>query len=124
METNNLLQSEIDGLGSRIKWMETDVIKIRDLVQMVRRSVETDVDESLKTVLNIVGEDCEKILNNDIPDLNKVISKLEKLSEVPEVKTRQRRSSTSRKTRTKKSDSVVDIVDTMIDKEKDRKSVV
>ena len=118
METNNLLQSEIDGLGSRIKWMETDVIKIRDLVQMVKRSVETDVDESLKTVLNIVGEDCEKILNNDIPDLNKVISKLEKLSEVPEVKTRQRRSSTSRKTRTKKSDSVVDIVDTMIDKEK------
>lgn len=118
MEANNLLQSEISGLDSRIKWIETDVIKIRDLVSMLKRSVETDVDESVKTVLSIVGEDCERILVNDIPDLNKVITKIEKLSEVQETKPRQRRSSTNRKPRTKKEDSVVDIVDTMIDKEK------
>lgn len=118
MEANNLLQSEISGLDSRIKWIETDVIKIRDLVSMLKRSVETDVDESVKTVLSIVGEDCERILVNDIPDLNKVITKIEKLSEVQETKPRQRRSSTNRKPRTKKEDSVIDIVDTMIDKEK------
>ena len=118
MEANNLLQSEISGLDSRIKWIETDVIKIRDLVSMLKRSVETDVDESVKTVLSIVGEDCERILVNDIPDLNKVITKIEKLSEVQETKPRQRRSSTNRKPRTKKENSVVDIVNTMIDKEK------
>lgn len=118
MEANNLLQSEISGLDSRIKWIETDVIKIRDLVSMLKRSVETDVDESVKTVLSIVGEDCERILVNDIPDLNKVITKIEKLSEVQETKPRQRRSSTNRKPRTKKEESVVDIVDTMIEKDK------
>lgn len=118
MEANNLLQSEISGLDSRVKWIETEVVKIRDLVSMLKRSVETDVDEAVKTVLSIVGEDCERILVNDIPDLNKVITKIEKLSEVQETKPRQRRSSTNRKPRTKKEESVVDIVDTIIEKDK------
>ena len=117
MEANNLLQSEVNSLDSRVKWIEADVVKVRDLVYMLKRSVENEEDQSLKTVLDIVSEDCENILVNDIQELNKVITKIEKLSEVAETKTRQRRSSTNRKPRQKKEEKVVDLVDTVIEKE-------
>ena len=117
MEANNLLQSEVNSLDSRVKWIEADVVKVRDLVYMLKRSVENEEDQSVKTVLDIVSEDCENILVNDIQELNKVITKIEKLSEVAETKTRQRRSSTNRKTRQKKEEKVVDLVDTVIEKE-------
>lgn len=117
MEANNLLQSEVNSLDSRVKWIEADVVKVRDLVYMLKRSVENEEDQSVKTVLDIVSEDCENILVNDIQELNKVITKIEKLSEVAETKTRQRRSTTNRKPRQKKEEKVVDLVDTVIEKE-------
>lgn len=124
----NLMLGEVNDLGSKLKWIETDVVKVRDLVSMVIRSVETNEDESLKTVLNIASEDLDSILVNDIYELNKVITKIEKLSETEVNKPRQRRSASNKdvkskdsktsavkRSRSKKKDNIVDIVDTVIE---------
>lgn len=124
----NLMLGEVSDLGSKLKWIETDVVKVRDLVSMVIRSVETNEDESLKTVLNIAAEDLDSILVNDIYELNKVITKIEKLSETEVNKPRQRRSASNKdvkskdsktsavkRSRSKKKDNIVDIVDTVIE---------
>lgn len=124
----NLMLGEVSDLGSKLKWIETDVVKVRDLVSMVIRSVETNEDESLKTVLNIASEDLDSILVNDVYELNKVITKIEKLSETEVNKPRQRRvagnkdvkskdskTSTVKRSRSKKKDNIVDIVDTVIE---------
>lgn len=124
----NLMLGEVSDLGSKLKWIETDVVKVRDLVSMVIRSVETNEDESLKTVLNIASEDLDSILVNDIYELNKVITKIEKLSETEVNKPRQRRSASNKdvkskdsktsavkRSRSKKKDNIVDIVDTVIE---------
>ena len=124
----NLLVSEVSDLGSKLKWIETDVVKVRDLVSMVIRSVETNEDESLKTVLRIASEDLDSILINDVYELNKVITKIEKLSETEVNKPRQRRSASNKdvkskdskksavkRSRSKKKDNIVDIVDTVIE---------
>jgi len=117
-ELNNLLQSEVNSLDSRVKWIEADVIKVRDLVYMLKRSVENEEDQSVKTVLDIVSEDCENILVNDIQELNKVITKVEKLAESVEDKPK-RRTNTNRKPRKQAENKTVDMVDKIIEKEKE-----
>lgn len=117
-ELNNLLQSEVNSLDSRVKWIEADVIKVRDLVYMLKRSVENEEDQSVKTVLDIVSEDCENILVNDIQELNKVITKVEKLAESVEDKPK-RRTNTNRKPRKQVENKTVDMVDKIIEKEKE-----
>lgn len=117
MEANNLLQSEVNSLDSRVKWIEEDVVKVRDLVKLLIAGQKDEDNQSIKTVLELVAEDVESILVNDIQEINKVITKIEKLSEAAETKTRQRRSSTNRKPRQKKEEKVVDLVDTVIEKE-------
>ena len=121
---NNLIASSVSDLDSKLKWIETDVVKVRDLVSMVIRSVETNEDESLKTVLNIASEDLDSILVNDIYELNKVITKIEKLSETEVDKPKQRRRTVKKddksgedvkRSRNKKKDNVVDIVDAVIE---------
>lgn len=120
----NLMLGEVSDLGSKLKWIETDVVKVRDLVSMVIRSVETNEDESLKTVLRIASEDLDSILINDVYELNKVITKIEKLSETEVAKPKQRRRTVKKddksgedvkKSRNKKKDNVVDIVDAVIE---------
>lgn len=118
MEMNNLLQSEVNSLDSRVKWIEADVIKVRDLISMLKRSVENEEDQSVKTVLDIVSEDCENILVNDLQELYKVITKVEKLAESLEDKPK-RRTSTTRKPRKQVENKTVDMVDKIIEKEKE-----
>lgn len=118
MEMNNLLQSEVNSLDSRVKWIEEDVVKVRDLVKLLIAGQKDEDNQSIKTVLELVAEDVESILVNDLQELNKVITKVEKLAESVEDKPK-RRTNTNRKPRKQVENKTVDMVDKIIEKEKE-----
>ena len=69
MEMNKLLLDGIEELDIRIGWVRTDAIEINNLVILIMRSVERDVDNSMKLVLSMLSEKIDKLLAADIQDL-------------------------------------------------------
>lgn len=117
MEANNLLQSEVKGIGSRIEWLRKDVDDVSNVLKLLRRSEQNNDDQSILMVLDIMKEKLECIVVNDIPELDKIASKIEKLAESVEDKPKQRRS-TNKRPRKQAESKTVDLVDTIIEKEK------
>lgn len=69
MEMNKLLLDGIEELDIRIGWVRTDAIEINNLVNLIMRSVERDVDNSMKLVLSMLSEKIDKLIEADIQDL-------------------------------------------------------
>ena len=120
METNNLLLGEISGLDSKLKWIETDVNEVNNVLRLLIASQENESDNSVKIVLELIKEKVQNILVNDIVEINRNITKIEKLADsLNEVqsktnKTSKSGSSTVRRPR-KKNNIVIDIVDKQLD---------
>lgn len=117
METNNLLLSEISGLGSKVKWIETDVTEVNNILRLLIASQENESDNSLKIVLELIKERTENILVNDIVEINRNITKIEKLADsLNEVTSKPKRNTKNNSTSSRRSkNKVVDIVEKQLD---------
>lgn len=117
METNNLLLSEISGLDSKVKWIETDVTEVNNILRLLIASQENESDNSLKIVLDLIKERTENILVNDIVEINRNITKIEKLADsLNEVTSKPKRNTKNNSTSGRRSkNKVVDIVEKQLD---------
>lgn len=117
METNNLLLSEISGLDSKIKWIETDVNEVNNVLRLLIASQENESDNSVKIVLDLIKEKVENILVNDIVEINRNITKIEKLADsLNEVTSNKKRNTKNNSTSSRRSKTkVVDIVEKQLD---------
>lgn len=117
METNNLLLSEISGLDSKLKWIETDVNEVNNVLRLLIASQENESDNSVKIVLDLIKEKVENILVNDIVEINRNITKIEKLADsLNEVTSNKKRNTKNNLTSSRRSKTkVVDIVEKQLD---------
>lgn len=117
METNNLLLSEISGLDSKVKWIETDVTEVNNILRLLIASQENESDNSLKIVLDLIKERTENILVNDIVEINRNITKIEKLADsLNKVTSKPKRNTKNNSTSSRRSkNKVVDIVEKQLD---------
>lgn len=117
METNNLLLSEISGLDSKLKWIETDVNEVNNVLRLLIASQENESDNSIKIVLDLIKEKVENILVNDIVEINRNITKIEKLADsLNEVTSNKKRNTKNNSTSSRRSKTkVVDIVEKQLD---------
>lgn len=117
METNNLLLSEISGLDSKVKWIETDVTEVNNILRLLIASQENESDNSLKIVLELIKERTENILVNDIVEINRNITKIEKLADsLNKVTSKPKRNTKNNSTSSRRSkNKVVDIVEKQLD---------
>ena len=117
METNNLLLSEISGLDSKLKWIETDVNEVNNVLRLLIASQENESDNSVKIVLDLIKEKVENILVNDIVEINRNITKIEKLADsLNEVTSNKKRNTKNNSTSSRRSKTkVVDIVEKQLD---------
>ena len=117
METNNLLLSEISGLNSKLKWIETDINEVNNVLRLLIASQENESDNSVKIVLDLIKEKVENILVNDIVEINRNITKIEKLADsLNEVTSNKKRNTKNNSTSSRRSKTkVVDIVEKQLD---------
>lgn len=122
METNNLLLSEISGLDSKLKWIETDVNEVNNVLRLLIASQENESDNSVKIVLDLIKEKVENILVNDIVEINRNITKIEKLADsLNEVTSNKKRNTKNNSTSSRRSKTkVVDIVEKQLDDNEDK----
>ena len=122
METNNLLLSEISGLDSKLKWIETDVNEVNNVLRLLIASQENESDNSIKIVLDLIKEKVENILVNDIIEINRNITKIEKLADsLNEVTSNKKRNTKNNSTSSRRSKTkVVDIVEKQLDDNEDK----
>ena len=117
METNNLLLGEISGLDSKLKWIETDVNEVNNVLRLLIASQENESDNSVKIVLELIKEKVQNILVNDIVEINRNITKIEKLADsLNEVTSNKKRNTKNNSTSSRRSKTkVVDIVEKQLD---------
>ena len=117
METNNLLLGEISGLDSKLKWIETDVNEVNNVLRLLIASQENESDNSVKIVLELIKEKVQNILVNDIVEINRNITKIEKLADsFNEVTSNKKRNTKNNSTSSRRSKTkVVDIVEKQLD---------
>ena len=122
METNNLLLSEISGLDSKLKWIETDVNEVNNVLRLLIASQENESDNSVKIVLELIKEKVQNILVNDIVEINRNITKIEKLADsFNEVTSNKKRNTKNNSTSNRRSKTkVVDIVEKQLDDIEDK----
>lgn len=122
METNNLLLGEISGLDSKLKWIETDVNEVNNVLRLLIASQENESDNSVKIVLDLIKEKVENILVNDIVEINRNITKIEKLADsLNEVTSNKKRNTKNNSTSSRRSKTkVIDIVEKQLDDIEDK----
>lgn len=118
---SNLLEMQIKSVGSEVVFIEESLQRIYNLLNRLILSERDNVDVSMTTMLKILQEETDVLLSNEIVNIHKCIDRCEKclMDEHNKPKrTSQRKTTASRKPRVKKTPDVVDMVDTILDKEK------
>lgn len=123
-ELINVMSGQLEEVNSGIAWIGNDLKEVTELVELLKDSQALSENKSIHTMCCMVVEKLEKISSDDILDVNKAITKLNKsvndlmIETVNKKAARGTRSTTKRGTRKNSVTKVVKIDDSVVDKSK------
>ena len=77
-EIINLLSSQSEEINNGIAWLGNDIKDVTELVELLRDSQALSENKSMHTMCCMIVEKLENIRNDEMLDINKSISKLNK----------------------------------------------
>lgn len=121
-EIINLLAGQTEEVSTGITWLSNDLKEVTELVELLKDSQALSENKSIHTMCCMVVEKLEKISSEDVLDINKSITKLNKSVNELVIETVNKRSSRSTKSTTKRGTrktpdkKIVKIDDSVVDK--------
>lgn len=121
-EIINLLAGQTEEVSTGITWLSNDLKEVTELVELLKDSQALSENKSIHTMCSMVVEKLEKISSEDVLDINKSITKLNKsvndliIETVNKKSSRSTKSTTKRGTRKTPDKKILKIDDNVVDK--------
>ena len=123
-EIINLLAGQTEEVNNGIAWLSNDLKEVEQLIQLLADSQVLNENKSIHTMCSIIIEKLEKISSDDMLDINKAITKLNKsindlmIDSVNKKSTRGTRTTAKKGTRKTTDKKIVKIEDSVVNESK------
>ena len=123
-EIINVMSSQVEEVSSGIAWLSNDLKDVTELVELLRDAQALSENKSVNTMCCMIVEKLEIIRNDEMLDINKSVSKLNKsindlmIESVNKKTTRGTRATTKRGTRKNAEKKIVKIDDSVVNEPK------
>lgn len=123
-EIINVMSSQVEEVSSEIAWLGNDIKDVTELVELLRDAQALSENKSVNTMCCMIIEKLDNIRENDMLDINKSVTKLNKsindlmIESVNKKTTRGTRATTKRGTRKNAEKKIVKIDDSVVNESK------
>ena len=123
-EIINVMSSQVEEVSSGIAWLSNDLKDVTELVELLRDAQALSENKSVNTMCCMIVEKLEIIRNNEMLDINKSVSKLNKsindlmIESVNKKSTRGTRTTAKKGTRKTTDKKIVKIDDSVVNESK------
>ena len=123
-EIINVMSSQVEEVSSGIAWLSNDLKDVTELVELLRDAQALSENKSVHSICGMVIEKLEIIRNDEMLDINKSVSKLNKsindlmIESVNKKSTRGTRTTAKKGTRKTTDKKIVKIDDSVVNESK------
>ena len=123
-EIINVMSSQVEEVSSEIAWLGNDIKDVTELVELLRDAQALSENKSVNTMCCMIIEKLDNIRENDMLDINKSVTKLNKsindlmIESGNKKTTRGTRATTKRGTRKNAEKKIVKIDDSVVNEPK------